>query len=191
MLDQLQYRDARNQHAVKLLGQQLWCWGQDILRPEGNWLIEYGFDRTQPPAEKQEFPSIYTLRLPHGRTVLLRGFGVLYTDQSRGSVFLHRYEFRPTYAVKTTLACPPWSNADMPTMSPPSEPQRRFCGALTLDLVDWIRRYEVTVVERLGIEYRRKTLEEWDCGKQDVIQAEDMARSWRLLGMAFADDFQI
>ena len=189
MDDQLQIRDAFNQHAVKLLGQQLWCWGQDILRPEGNWLIEFGFERTEPPADRNEFPSIYSLKLPNERNVLLRGFGVFYSDQSRGSVFWPRYEFRPKYAMDTTLACPPWSNEDLPAMNLPSKSQRSSCVALILDLIDWIRRYEVAVVEQLGIEYRRRTLDQWDCGEREVIPAEAMARDWRVLGMVLADNF--
>ena len=36
-------------HAVGLLSQQIWCWGRDILRSEGNWLLHQGFTRLEPP----------------------------------------------------------------------------------------------------------------------------------------------
>ena len=36
-------------HAEALLSQQIWCWGCDIMRPNGNWLIEIGFKRIEPP----------------------------------------------------------------------------------------------------------------------------------------------
>ena len=31
-----------------LLDQQLWCWGQDIRRTEGNALLAYGFTKHRP-----------------------------------------------------------------------------------------------------------------------------------------------
>ena len=49
--------------AAGLLSQQLWCFGQDIRRVEGNWLIEQGFQRTPPPREQKDCASVYTLSL--------------------------------------------------------------------------------------------------------------------------------
>ena len=176
-------------HAVGLLSQQLWCWGRDILRPEGNWLIEIGFDRIVPPAERKDCSSVYTLDLLHGRCVVLRGFGVFYGDRQRGGVFLPRYEFRPRYTTHATLECPPWSDADLPKLSAPTDSQRTACTSLTLDLIDWMRSYEVAIAERLGIQYRRSTLLKWDNGKRPIIPAEEMASAWRELSFRVAANF--
>ncbi len=178
------------EHAVGLLSQQVWCWGRDILRPEGNWLLEIGFERIEPPANRQPCSSVYSLGLPQGRCVVLRGFGVFYGDRERGGVFLPRYQFLPRYTKQATLERPPWSDSDLPSLRPPSKSQSPFCASLTLDLIDWIRTYEVNVVDRLGIEYRRSTLVKWDDGKQRFTPAEEMARAWRLLGIALAEDSQ-
>ena len=59
-------------HAVGLLSQQAWCWGRDVLRPEGNWLLEVGFDRIEPPNDRNECSSVYSLELPDERCVVLR-----------------------------------------------------------------------------------------------------------------------
>lgn len=177
------------QHAVGLLSQQAWCWGRDILRPEGNWLLEIGFDRIQPPADRKDCSSVYTLDLPRGRCVVLRGFGAFYGDRQRGGVFLPRYEFRPRYTTHATLECPPWSDADLPKLSAPTNSQRTACTSLTLDLIDWIRSYEVTISERLGIEYRRSTLIKWDDGKRRFTPAEELASAWRALSFRVADNF--
>ena len=179
------------EYAVGLLSQQLWCWGRDILRPEGNWLLEIGFDRIAPPADRESCSSVYTLELPQGRCVVLRGFGAFYGARQRGGVFLPRYEFRPKYTTHATLECPPWTEADLPKLSAPTDSQRDACASLTLDLIDWIRSYEVTIVERLGIEYRRSTLLPWDDGQRPIMPAEEMAHAWRLLGVAIAEDFQV
>ncbi|MCH2178588.1 MAG: hypothetical protein MK106_07265 [Mariniblastus sp.] len=178
------------QHAVELLSQQIWCWGRDILRPEGNWLLENGFDRAEPPANLNECASIYSLPLPDSGCVMLRGFGIFYGDQ-RGGVFLPRYEFRPRYTKYPTLKSQPWAPTDMPDLNPPKPSQLKSCTSLTLDLIDWIRGYEVNVAHNLGNEYRKNTLIEWEDPKRSVIPAEDMANEWRLLGAAIAQNSKV
>ena len=174
--------------AEGLLSQQVWCWGRDILRHEGNWLLKTGFACIEPPAEREGCSSVYTLHLPRGRCVVLRGFGAFYGDRRRGGVFLPRYEFRPRYTTHATLEYPPWSEADLPRLNLPTESQRMCCASLTLDFIDWIRTYEVNIVKLLGIEYRRSTLVKWDNGQRPIIPAEEMALAWRLLGVAIAGD---
>ena len=85
------------EHAIVLLSQEVWCWGRDILRPKGNYLLEVGFQRFEPPVSRKECSSVYSLKLPSERVVVLRGFGVFYGDRQLGGIFLPRYEFRPLY----------------------------------------------------------------------------------------------
>lgn len=75
--NQRQYdaRELRTQ-VVNLFSQQIWCWGQDVLCSEGNWLLELGFERIQPPKNRESCSSVYVLELPRDRRVILRGFGV-------------------------------------------------------------------------------------------------------------------
>ena len=41
---------------------------------------------------------------------MLRGFGIIFTDNRYGSIFVPRYEFLPKYAVKSSkLNTLPWS----------------------------------------------------------------------------------
>ena len=175
--------------AVALLSQQLWCWGQDVLRAEGNWLLEVGFTRRSPPEEREECSSVYTLQLPGRRSVILRGFGVLFCDDGRGAVFLPRYEFRPRYTVHAALLKPPWSSEDLPALHPPVPTERSDCASLTLELIEWIRTYEVRVVESLGIDYRRETLVKWDNGKNLITPAEKFASAWLDLSFKVSANF--
>lgn len=168
-------------HAVGLLSQQVWCWGCDILRPEGNWLIEIGFKRIQPPAKRKGYSSVYALELPKRRSIVLRGFGVFYGAHHRGGVFLPRYEFLPKYTKQSFLKCPPWSIADLPKLSTPTESQQSASMSLTLDLIDWILNYEMTVIQQLGIEYRRSTLLKWNDGKRPFLPAEEFLPAWQEL----------
>ena len=103
---------------------------------------------------------------------------------------MHRYEFRPMYTKHPKLEKHPWLKADLPELSSPTDLQRANCAALTLDLIDWIRSYEVNIAETLGVEYRQSTLVQWDNGERDIIPAEDMPREWRLLGIAIAADLR-
>lgn len=175
---------------VSLLSQQVWCWGRDILRPEGNWLLEIGFDRLAAPADRENCSSVYTLQLPQGRRVVLRGFGVFYGDDRLGGVFLPRYEFRPQYTPVAVLECPPWTNQELPKLSAPNCSQRDACVALVSGLIAWIADYEQTIVERLGVEYRRSTLADWKNGNRPILPAEVMADAWRSLGEAIAENPQ-
>ena len=175
--------------AASLLSQQVWCWGRDILRPEGNWLLKIGFGRIEPPPDRKACPSVYTLAMPHKRCVVLRGFGVFYGDSQRGGVFLPRYEFHPRYTTHATLDCPPWSRADLPKLGKPTASQQHPCATLTLDLIDWIWRYEVNILEQLGIEYRRSTLLEWDDSTRPLVPAENMAAAWQELSCQVASNF--
>ena len=58
-------------HAISLLSQQIWAWGQDVRRKQGNLLIEFGFERVKPPADVEIEDSVYTLRLTKNRTIIL------------------------------------------------------------------------------------------------------------------------
>ena len=188
--DGLQYDASElRKQVVNLFSQQIWCWGQDVLRPEGNWLLELGFQRIEPPENRESCSSVYALELPKGRRVTLRGFGVFYGDDALGGVFQPRFEYQPRYRKDPTLECPPWSNEDLPKLSVPNEEQRDACTSLVLGLVDWIRAYEVAVAEQLGIPYRESTLGTWDSGKRVVIPAEQMASAWRRLGIALEENF--
>ncbi|MDA7951300.1 MAG: hypothetical protein MPJ24_07400 [Pirellulaceae bacterium] len=183
--------DEFEKQAANLLSQQIWCWGRDILRPEGNWLLETGFERIAASADREDCPSMYTLELPKKRRVVLRGFGVFYEDDAIGGVFLPRYEFQPKYTEHGTLKCPPWSATDLSNWSPPKESQQNVCASLTIDLLDWIQGYETTIVERLGLAYRQSSLLSWDTGKRPVTPAEEMVPAWRSLGVAIAENFQM
>ena len=173
---------------ANLLSQQIWCWGQDILRPEGNWLIESGFERTPPPDGRDDCPSLYTLTMSGRRKILLRGFGVFYGAPGHGCIYLPRYKFAPCYTSMATLDQPLWSPDDLPIMRQPAQSKRSICAALLVGLIDWIWRYEAHIVACLGIEYRRSTLLEWGEGSRPSIPAEDFALAWRELLLDIESD---
>ena len=75
----------RRRTGQKLLHRQCWNWGRDIVRPEGNLLLDAGFRRRRPP-EGETGSSCYTLALPNGGCLMLWGFGLLYGMPRKGGV---------------------------------------------------------------------------------------------------------
>jgi len=169
-------------YATDLFHQQCWCWGQDVLRPEGNWLLEVGFERIPPPPKRKDCSSsVYQLALSGGRCVILRGFGAFYGDPELGGIFLPRNQFAPSYFLRPILDCPPWSDSDLPKLEPPSNKNLDRCVRLTSQLCEWMHVYEVNVLTYLGLEHRRQTLATWPRGKRSLVNAEKLAAAWRRL----------
>ncbi len=49
------------------------------------------------------------------------------------------------------------------------------------DLIDWIIGYEQKLTAKLGIDYRKSTIKQWDNGKRRIIDAEDIVLEWKIL----------
>lgn len=173
-------------HAVSMLSQQIWSWGQDIRRKEGNLLVEFGFERVKPPADVEIQDSVYTLNLTENRSVILRGFGVYYRDNDLGAIFLPRYEFIPGYTTNTTLEQPLWTYDELPELYFPTESEWDSYITMLADLVKWIRDYEHKVIEEQGIEYRISTLAEWDNGERKVTTSQAVVGEWEKIGKIIA-----
>ena len=174
--------------ASRLLSQQVWCWGRDIERSEGNWLMEIGFDRIEPEFKCDHCDSIYTLELPSGKRVMLRAFGVFYGNDQKEGIYLPRYDFLPKYSRRLNIKNPPWEKKDLPKLNYPNNLEVSNCIFLVSELVNWIRTYEENVVNILGLDYRKSTLLEWIKIKGLVIPAEDMVSEWKFLETQISED---
>ena len=176
------------QRAACLLNQQIWCWGRDIELSGRNLLLEHGFQRIEKPANSRA-ASIYRLELSPVKRVILRGFGIFFGDDRCGGLFLRRFEFAPQITLDSDLARPAWSADDLPQLqSAFSDSDFARCQKLLLTLIDWIREYEVWIVENVGIAYRQYTLRDWKPEGETVVPAENMAVAWRILSTEIADD---
>ena len=174
--------------ASRLLSQQVWCWGRDIERSEGNWLMEIGFDRIEPEFKCDHCDSIYTLELPNGKRVMLRAFGVFYGNDQKEGIYLPRYDFLPKYSRRLNIKNPPWEKKDLPKLNYPNNLEVSNCIFLVSELVNWIRTYEENVVNILGLDYRKSTLLEWIKIRGLVIPAEDMVSEWKFLETQISED---
>ena len=88
---------------IGLIDQEMWCWGCDVRRAEGNLLTQYGF--TKRPSPEPRYHSAYTLYgvIPDG-TLTLWGWGLWIAAPERGSLFISRDRFRVRWIPQTDLA---------------------------------------------------------------------------------------
>tara|TARA_B100001109_G_scaffold245843_1_gene233963 strand:+ start:471 stop:1073 length:603 start_codon:yes stop_codon:yes gene_type:complete len=166
---------------IELLSQQIWCWGRDIMRPDGNWLIERGFNLIRPPVDDKKMKNIYSLSLPNGRRIMLRGFGIIYTDNRYGSIYLPRFEFIPKYTSLLEFEELPWSVDHLSEFSAPVGTEMQYCSEMLADVIDWIIMYEQDILAHLGENYRNETLYEWDNGKRRIIAPQEVISEWLAL----------
>ena len=170
-------RTDLRRRAVALLDQQLWCWGRDVARPEGNVLLGLGMCRyrsTEPGLDR----TAYTGRVAGDGVVWLWGFGLLFCLPDIGGVFLRRYGFDPVLV--TELQRPVHA---LEHLGPFIRPTTAWHRATVIELVRsatvWIARYEHWIAETFGTAYREATLAARD--KPPAIPAKEMARAWEHL----------
>lgn len=171
--------------ATALLDQQLWCWGRDIARSEGNVLLGVGFHRHRPPDTRYGSSTLYRARLDSGAEAWLWGFGLLYRDPALGCVFLRRYGFNPAL-----LDRPPELVHRAEHLGPlirPTTATRLAACALIRGVAEWVAGCEHRVAESYGIKFRAAALVARST--PPVVPARGMAAGWgRLAQKAFRID---
>ncbi|MEM7342800.1 MAG: hypothetical protein AAF485_01025 [Chloroflexota bacterium] len=160
-----------------LLDQQLWCWGQDVRRPEGNLLLAYGFTRHRTADVRR---SSYILTPSPACQIALWGFGFFYGDIQMGGLFLKRYQFRPKLAAAPQLSSHCINQAEAPATRQPRTPdeatQACFLSAAALH---WISQYEQWVQTVAGFDYRQQSVQAWH--RKAIVSADEMAAAWQEL----------
>ena len=172
------HSDIRTKTGVDLLSQQIWCWGRDILRVEGNWLFDLGFEIIPAPQYMERVKNIYLFHITDSRRVILRGFGVFYTDDRYGSIFVPRYEFIPKYTPINEFKTLPWSVNDVTEFIPPVGVEKEYCSIMLGELIDWIIDFEEDTLAILGMDYRTAILDLWDNGKRRVFSPQNSIKEW-------------
>ena len=165
---------ARNL-APKLLDQQLWCWGCDIRRAEGNLLSAYGLVKLSAP-EGVKQSSAYTLCFVNGAQITLWAFGVFYGAPERGGIFVKRGGFTALYTPAQRLPTTRWCAA--PQGAPPDTAQAcAHTVHLLAALSAWIADYEAWIARQTSPDYRAACVEAWFAHKR-AVAAEAMIEAW-------------
>lgn len=165
--------------AEALFSQQVWCWGQDVLHPQGNLLMKFGFERVPPPPDRRDCSSVYSLTINSTQRLILRSFGVFWGDDDRGGLLLLRDRFESRYLQQARLEKPCWSLRDFPIIASPTLDQRPKCIEMLIGLIDWIRQYELRILRECGLSYRQQALDTWDNGRRHVLPPEGVPAAWR------------
>lgn len=129
------------------LQQQMFFWGQDVVRPEGNLLVEQGFSRS--PSRGLKGTSCYR-REWQGGHVELYGSCAGWYGEERGFAF-----------IRPRKQCVVWKSAE-DTPVPGSwrldlidrSASREQVYQASLPFLDWLISYEVEVLSRFGADYR-------------------------------------
>lgn len=172
-------RTALRRKAVALLDQQLWCWGRDVCRPEGNLLLDLGMCRYRSPVPGND-RTAYTGRVPGDGVVWLWGFGLAYWRPDVGGVFLKRSGFDPLL-MPQPLDRPAHSPDELSPwlVRPTTAALRATAAAAVRAAAGWVAGYEHWVGENFGIGYRRAALAARDT--PPAVPAREMARAWENL----------
>lgn len=171
-------RTDRRRRAALLLDQQLWCWGRDVTRPQGNVLLGLGMCRYRSAAPGPG-RTAYTGRVAGDGVVWLWGFGLLFCLPERGGVFLRRNRFEPLL-IERPPERPVHRSEDVgPLVRPVTARQKATAGELVRAAAAWAAGYEHWVAETFGRAYREATLTARE--RAPAISAGDMAGAWEHL----------
>ena len=163
----------------KLMEQQVWCWGQDVERPDGNLLIEYGFHRYR-DRETEDRSTCY--RLDQDRLhVALWGFGMFFGRRELGGIYLDRFDFCPKWAPVEALSLAIHWPHELPSFSRPYGDLQWQCAKKLWKLsLLWIAEYENWVRSNVGLAYRRECVAMW---LRPFVRADKTSAAWRFLGL--------
>jgi len=147
-----------SRQGAALIDQQMWCWGCDVRRADGNLLLAYGCQ--QRPSPEPRYHSAYTLygAVPAG-ALTLWGWGVWVAAPERGSLFISRDRFRVRWIPQTDLAPEAWQERDLPRGS--ADIPSTDALLLLREAVLWIAVYERWVAGTVEPNYRVSTISAW------------------------------
>ena len=154
---------------TNLLDQQLWLFGCDIRRDEGNLLLDYGFTRTR-ASEGVKASSQY-----QKDNVFLWGFGIHYAIGAGEGLFLQRYQFRPMLAATPDADWHAQAGSRMLETSDDCQLIRQHLP----DLLRWMATYEAWILDAVGSSYRQRCLAAWP--KRCVTDADEIPVAWQNL----------
>lgn len=158
--------------------QQVWCWGRDVEYPDGNLLMDFGFERHR-DRSTEDRSTCYRLDQDQLH-VCLWGFGMFFGRRDLGGLYLDRFDFYPTWAPIESLSLAIHWPDELPAFARPRGiSQWRRARELWKSSLLWIANYETWIRSNVGLAYRRECVETW---LRPYVRAEKTAAAWRFLG---------
>jgi hypothetical protein len=168
-----------------LLDQQMWCWGRDIVEPQGNLLSAFGGAYHSCPLVPKT-SSRYEWIGPGRRStesvqVVLWAFGLIYAEGDR-SVYVRRHGFDPKLCLERIDISGHWSPDGLTAWRAPRSPAATACcRELIAGLCAWIAQYEAWIQAVEGVRHRELVLAAW---KTPVCTAGETSGAWLELAAA-------
>ncbi len=165
--------------AVPLLDQQMWCWGYDVRRTQGNLLVAYGAEKR--PAPDKRYHSAYRFVADNCVVLNLWSWGIWLSHPQWGSLFVSRSRFRVIYSSEIIQIPDAWRARDLPPMTGAhDETEADNAANLLATAQNWIGGYEYWLCSQVEPDYREQILEKWPKRKQykGGIPAAEMSTSW-------------
>ena len=161
--------------AALLFDQQMWCFGRDIVRSQGNILVDLGMCQYR-PRDPNKGSTVYTAAVEGGGSIFLWGFGAMYAEANVGSVFVRRYDFAPRLTPRTSGIGVHEPEGLGKLVNASCVRERTLLRQLLPNLTGWFAKYEHWIAEKFGTAYRE------DClagrKKDAVVSAKAMATAW-------------
>lgn len=130
--------------------QQMYFWGQDVLRPEGNFLVEQGFQRS--PSTGIKGTSCYRREWQNGH-IELYGSCAGWYGENQGFTFIRPWK-----------RCVIWRSGETTPIPGSWQKELIDSSATKTDLylashpfLDWLISYEYAVLAQFGRAYRQHT----------------------------------
>ena len=162
----------------RLMEQQVWCWGRDVEHPDGNLLMDFGFERHRDPGPEDRSTCYRLDRDP--LHVSLWGFGMFFGCRDLGGLYLDRFDFCPKWAPIESLSLAIHRPDELPVFAQPQgRLQWQRARKLWKSSLLWIANYETWVNATVGLDYRRECVELW---LRPFVRAEKTTAAWRFLG---------
>ncbi|MEM9644070.1 MAG: hypothetical protein AAF989_03670 [Planctomycetota bacterium] len=162
---------------VRLMSQQVWCWGRDVEYPGGNLLLRFGFKRHR-DNDTSDRSTCYRLD-QDDLHICLWGFGMFFGSRELGGLYLDRFDFRPVWAPVESLSLAIHFPDQLPVFARPrGEMQWQRARKLWKSSLRWIADYESWVRKDAGLPYRRECVDSW---LRPFVRAERKAAAWRFL----------
>lgn len=146
--------------AVALIDQQMWCWGCDVRRTEGNLLLIYGAEKR--PSPQPGYHSAYTFHLQNNTVLNLWGWGIWIARTGLGSLLISRSQFRVRYTNDVYFKPDAWRERHLPlTSNTKCTEERQKAFDLLFSAMHWAGTYESWLQTQVKLDYREQAIAAW------------------------------
>jgi hypothetical protein len=128
--------------------QQMYFWGQDVVRPEGNFLVESGFERL--PTMGLKGTSRYRCEWQGGHIELYGACAGWYGDDGGFTYIRPRHRCSIWLSSESTPIPGAWQDEHIDTSATKDELYQA-----SFPFLDWLISYEKTILDRFGPAYRQ------------------------------------